>query len=87
MDQYFDRMQQILQRKDLPSRIKFMLEDVVALRNNKVSKSSGFAIDSKTSRPVPGQQDLQAGTRTARSAGRYQDTQGPVPAYFFINQT
>ena len=40
VDQYFDRMQQILQRGDLPSRIKFMLEDIVELRYNKVS--SGY---------------------------------------------
>ena len=36
MDQYFERIQQLLSRSDFPVRIKFMIEDVIDLRNAKV---------------------------------------------------
>ena len=36
MDQYFERIQQLLTRSDFPARIRFMIEDVVELRNSKV---------------------------------------------------
>lgn len=35
MDQYFERIQQLLGRSDFPSRIRFMIEDVISLRNAK----------------------------------------------------
>lgn len=35
MDQYFERIQQLLSRSDFPSRIRFMIEDVIDLRNAK----------------------------------------------------
>ena len=37
MDQYFERIQQLLSRSDFPSRIRFMIEDVIDLRNAKVN--------------------------------------------------
>lgn len=36
MDQYFERIQQLLSRSDFPARIRFMIEDVIDLRNAKV---------------------------------------------------
>ena len=36
MDQYFERIQQLLSRTDFPARIRFMIEDVIDLRNAKV---------------------------------------------------
>lgn len=36
MDQYFERIQQLLGRSDFPVRIRFMIEDVIDLRNAKV---------------------------------------------------
>ena len=36
MDQYFFRMKDLSENKELPSRIKFMLMDVIELRNCKV---------------------------------------------------
>ena len=36
MDQYFERTQQLLCRGDFPVRIRFMIEDVIELRNTKV---------------------------------------------------
>ena len=36
MDQYFDRIRHILDNTGLPSRIRFMLQDILELRNNKV---------------------------------------------------
>lgn len=35
MDQYFERIQQLLSRSDFPVRIRFMIEDVIDLRNAK----------------------------------------------------
>ncbi|XP_073245237.1 eukaryotic translation initiation factor 4 gamma 2-like [Porites lutea] len=35
MDQYFERIQQLLSRSDFPARIRFMIEDVIDLRNAK----------------------------------------------------
>lgn len=35
MDQYFERMEKFSQNQELPSRIRFMLQDVLELRNNK----------------------------------------------------
>lgn len=35
MDQYFERIQQLLSRTDFPARIRFMIEDVIDLRNAK----------------------------------------------------
>lgn len=37
MDQYFERIKNFAANPDLPSRIRFMLQDVVELRANKVS--------------------------------------------------
>ena len=37
MDQYFERIQQLLDRSDFPVRIRFMIEDVIDLRNSKVT--------------------------------------------------
>lgn len=37
MDQYFERIQQLLGRSDFPVRIRFMIEDVIDLRNAKVN--------------------------------------------------
>lgn len=37
MDQYFERIQQLLGRSDFPVRIRFMIEDVIDLRNAKVA--------------------------------------------------
>ena len=37
MDQYFERIQQLLSRSDFPVRIRFMIEDVIDLRNSKVT--------------------------------------------------
>ena len=37
MDQYFERIQQLLSRSDFPVRIRFMIEDVIDLRNSKVA--------------------------------------------------
>ena len=37
MDQYFERIQQLLGRSDFPVRIRFMIEDVIDLRNAKVT--------------------------------------------------
>lgn len=39
MDQYFERIQQLLGRSDFPVRIRFMIEDVIDLRNAKVHVS------------------------------------------------
>ena len=36
MDQYFERMKMFMDSPELPSRIKFMLLDVIELRENKV---------------------------------------------------
>ena len=36
MGQYFERMQSLSDNKELPSRIRFMLMDVIELRKNKV---------------------------------------------------
>lgn len=36
MDQYFERILQLLSRSDFPARIRFMIEDVIDLRNAKV---------------------------------------------------
>ena len=35
MDQYFERIQQLLSRGDFPARIRFMIEDIIDLRNAK----------------------------------------------------
>lgn len=43
MDQYFERIQQLLGRSDFPSRIRFMIEDVISLRNAKVKTSWLFS--------------------------------------------
>ena len=37
MDQYFERIQQLLSRGDFPARIRFMIEDIIDLRNAKVN--------------------------------------------------
>jgi hypothetical protein len=37
MDQYFSRIKQFSGIPELPSRIRFMLQDVIELRENKVS--------------------------------------------------
>lgn len=37
MDQYFERIQQLLSRSDFPVRIRFMIEDVIDLRSAKVA--------------------------------------------------
>ena len=37
MDQYFERIQQLLSRGDFPARIRFMIEDIIDLRNCKVN--------------------------------------------------
>lgn len=37
MDQYFERINQFATNSDLPSRIRFMLQDVIELRENDVS--------------------------------------------------
>lgn len=34
MDQYFKRMEQFVVNPELPSRIRFMLQDVIELRSN-----------------------------------------------------
>lgn len=34
MDQYFGRMQSLMNNKDLPARIRFLLQDTVELREN-----------------------------------------------------
>lgn len=36
MDQYFNRIHHILENTELPSRIRFMLQDILELRKNKV---------------------------------------------------
>lgn len=36
MGQYFERMQSLSDNKELPSRIRFMIMDVIELRKNKV---------------------------------------------------
>lgn len=36
MNQYFDRIEMLSQSSELPSRIRFMLKDVIELRNNNV---------------------------------------------------
>ena len=36
MNQYFDRIEMLSQSSELPSRIRFMLRDVIELRSNKV---------------------------------------------------
>lgn len=36
IDQYFDRLNQIMSRPDLPARIRFMMQDVEELRQHKV---------------------------------------------------
>ena len=36
MDQYFDRMKSYQANQELPARIRFMLQDVIELRENKV---------------------------------------------------
>ena len=40
MDQYFDRMQQLMTREDVTVRIRFMMQDILELREHKV----GFEI-------------------------------------------
>lgn len=40
MNQYFERMEYYANCSDLPSRIRFMLQDVLELRRNKVSNQS-----------------------------------------------
>ena len=37
MDAYFERIRSFGARQELPSRIRFMLQDVIDLRDNKVS--------------------------------------------------
>lgn len=39
MDQYFSRIKYFKDLKELPSRIRFMLQDVIELRESKVSFS------------------------------------------------
>lgn len=34
MDQYFGRMQSLMNNKDLPARIRFLLQDTIELREN-----------------------------------------------------
>ena len=41
MGQYFERMQSLSDNKELPSRIRFMLMDVIELRKNKVDHYLG----------------------------------------------
>ncbi len=38
MDQYFHRMVKFSENNELPSRIRFMLQDCIELRNNNVSR-------------------------------------------------
>lgn len=40
MNQYFERIQQLLVRSDFPVRIRFMIEDVIDLRNAKVNMNA-----------------------------------------------
>lgn len=48
MDQYFERIQQLLGRSDFPVRIRFMIEDVIDLRNAKwVPRKSAHEIGPK----------------------------------------
>lgn len=42
LDQYFDRIQHIMEHTTLPSRIRFMLQDILELRKNKVTFSTSF---------------------------------------------
>lgn len=42
MDQYFERIQQLLGRSDFPVRIRFMIEDVIDLRNAKVTRNACY---------------------------------------------
>ena len=41
MDQYFLRMRDLSTNKELPSRIRFMLMDVIELRQSNVSRVHG----------------------------------------------
>jgi len=34
MDQYFKKMEELSQKKDLASRLRFMLQDIIELRQN-----------------------------------------------------
>ncbi|KAJ7370971.1 Eukaryotic translation initiation factor 4 gamma 2 [Desmophyllum pertusum] len=48
MDQYFERIQQLLGRSDFPVRIRFMIEDVIDLRNAKwVPRKSAHEVGPK----------------------------------------
>lgn len=48
MDQYFERIEQLLSRSDFPVRIRFMIEDVIELRNAKwVPRKSAHEVGPK----------------------------------------
>lgn len=48
MDQYFERIQQLLSRGDFPARIRFMIEDIIDLRNAKVNLKVADVVIIKT---------------------------------------
>uniref|UniRef100_A0A8D3E754 Eukaryotic translation initiation factor 4 gamma 2 n=1 Tax=Scophthalmus maximus TaxID=52904 RepID=A0A8D3E754_SCOMX len=82
MDQYFGRMRSLMNNKELPARIRFLLQDTVELRDNNWVPRKAF-IDNG---PKTIHQIRQEAVKTHTHTHQYNKEDGTVQNQHFLNQ-